>query len=675
MALPRPLLLEPLEDRLVPTTFNVPWPDAPHLTLSFAPDGTDAAGRPSALFRALDAGIPTAVWQAEVLRAFQTWANAANINISLVPDGGEPFASLGLKQGDPRFGDIRIGAFSMAGDTLAVADPYDPFIADTSVGDIFLNSADRFSIGGGTGTYDLFSVLLHEAGHVLGLGGSSDPNSPMFEQYHKVAGLTPGDVANIRALYGPKPAGGASASAPAGNPGAVAPPSTPSPADPLALAQLLATSPGYVEHTYYEGSNSSSAAAPAQTYRVLSPDLGSGLTNVMTVLVTSPANSGIALRALVFDAAGNRVDAAVIADGNGSYEIQVPGVGSARDYFVEVLADRPGVAAAPYVVDIDFGLDGRHLQTFVNDTLDRGTATVARVLQVAESQQFQFVLSASDWGAAATTGVRMTILDASGRAVFSLTAASGASRFAEAFLNRGRYTVLFTRSGGPGAALTPVLFELSGLSTSDSLGPQVRDTTLAAATSASAMPAPSFFFLLPAGAPASRGPAVSGLNVVLVPAAPGPSTGPITAPQSSVQAGAAPLVAALQNSPSEGGDPSQGTAPRAGAPPAVTSAGAGAATIQAPRGAQESDQDTVFVEAEAAPGTAVPDGVAPVAAVSGSGSVAAAGMMRPHRLLWLGLGFAALGWLTHRATWSEMLSPAWHRLVIRKKRERSATRG
>ena len=98
-------------------------------------------GQPSALFRTLDARLPTAAWQGEILRTFQTWAAAADVNVRVVPDGGQPFGTLGLKQGDPRFGDIRIGAFPMAADALAVADPYDPFIANTSVGDVFLNSS------------------------------------------------------------------------------------------------------------------------------------------------------------------------------------------------------------------------------------------------------------------------------------------------------------------------------------------------------------------------------------------------------------------------------------------------------------------------------------------------------------------------------------------------------
>src|SRR5947199_46860 len=41
---PRPLHLESLEDRSLPATFGVPWPDPGHLTLSFVPDGTQYSG-------------------------------------------------------------------------------------------------------------------------------------------------------------------------------------------------------------------------------------------------------------------------------------------------------------------------------------------------------------------------------------------------------------------------------------------------------------------------------------------------------------------------------------------------------------------------------------------------------------------------------------------------------
>src|SRR5262249_31147682 len=60
---------------------------------------------------------------------------------------------------------------------------------------------------------------------------------------------------------------------------------------PLGLAdeiKLLATTPGYVEHTYYETSDRLSPATPVHTYRVRSADVGPDRVNVMTVVAYSP---------------------------------------------------------------------------------------------------------------------------------------------------------------------------------------------------------------------------------------------------------------------------------------------------------------------------------------------------------------------------------------------------
>ncbi len=197
----RPLAVEQLEDRCVPATWGNPWPDAMHLTLSFAPDGTPLAGSTSNLQATLDTQTARATWQHEVLRAFQTWAVNANINIGLVADGGQAFGSAGLPQGDSRYGDIRIGGYMQPDDVEAIAMPFES-MAGTWSGDVNFNTGVLYGANG-QGAVDIFSSMLHEAGHVFGFPHSSDPASPMFETYQGIrSGLAASDVAMLLALYG-----------------------------------------------------------------------------------------------------------------------------------------------------------------------------------------------------------------------------------------------------------------------------------------------------------------------------------------------------------------------------------------------------------------------------------------------------------------------------------------
>jgi len=172
MAKSRPLIVEFLEDRIAPANIGLPWRDPTHLTLSFAPDGTPIAGDQSDLFADLDSQFPsTAAWQGAIVQAFQTWAAQTNVSVGVVADSGAPFGVAELMQGDPRFGDIRVGARPMSPEVMAITVPPNPFISGTLSGDMILNSAADLNPG------DLYDVALHEAGLALGLIESTDPES------------------------------------------------------------------------------------------------------------------------------------------------------------------------------------------------------------------------------------------------------------------------------------------------------------------------------------------------------------------------------------------------------------------------------------------------------------------------------------------------------------------
>ncbi len=197
MAQSRLLTVEYLEDRIAPANIGLPWRDPTHLTLSFAPDGTSIAGDHSDLFQDLDSQFPNAAaWQGDIVRAFQTWAAQTNLSVGLVADSGAPFGAAGLMQGDPRFGDIRIGARPMSPEVMAITTPPNPFISGTLSGDMILNSSANLNPS------DLYDVALHEAGLALGLTESTDPASVMYPKLNPQATLAPIDIQNIQALYG-----------------------------------------------------------------------------------------------------------------------------------------------------------------------------------------------------------------------------------------------------------------------------------------------------------------------------------------------------------------------------------------------------------------------------------------------------------------------------------------
>lgn len=198
------LKVESLERRDNPAPIGQSWADLTALTLSFAPDDTRIGTIKSDLFDIMKEAGSKVEWQREVLRAFQTWAVHTNANVAVVPDGGQAFGVGGEFQSDNRFGDIRIGARPLSADSLAHAVPADLSVGTWS-GDLIFNSKQSFTIGppAAGNRPDLFSVALHESGHVFGLDHSDRFESAMSATYGGVlSGPSASDLAELQSRYG-----------------------------------------------------------------------------------------------------------------------------------------------------------------------------------------------------------------------------------------------------------------------------------------------------------------------------------------------------------------------------------------------------------------------------------------------------------------------------------------
>ena len=199
--------VEGLEDRvLLYSTTGGQWTYPVEITYSIIPDGTSIGGIPSTLQQDLSQQVPSYEpgWQQQIQKAAAVWEAVAGINLVQVADDGSPIGTAGNQQGDPRFGDIRIGGMAQSGGQLAFAFVPPPFNGGTDAGDIFFNTSYWWQTNGTT--YDLETVAIHELGHALGMAHSAIATADMYGSYNGAKqALTSDDTAGIQSIYGARP--------------------------------------------------------------------------------------------------------------------------------------------------------------------------------------------------------------------------------------------------------------------------------------------------------------------------------------------------------------------------------------------------------------------------------------------------------------------------------------
>jgi hypothetical protein len=253
-------------------------------------------------------------------------------------------------------------------------------------------------------------------------------------------------------------------------PASTPPASTPPLHGTPATAIPLTTSIGTGALPTYQLVGTLQGAGTADYYQVVAP-------NSTGPVVLSVAANGLGahaprLQIQLFDSLNLPVSATVLVNDGGTYSIQAVGLTPGQTYYLRVSTGASG--PEQYALTVDF-----NQSTAILPPVSSVNPTTENTLFIAQSAYFRFSLSTMMGGpgqVGSSATVQMTILDATGQTVFSLSANSKHSTASAAvLLLPGQYTVIFT---GSATVLTgPINFTVSLVPLSDPIGPQLSDPT------------------------------------------------------------------------------------------------------------------------------------------------------------------------------------------------------
>lgn len=459
--------IESMEQRVLLTS-GLAWTDANNLTLSFAPDGTNVAGHESNLHQLMDAVADRGAWRTAMRQGFEKWTSLVDADISVVNDGGQAFGTAGATYADPRFGDIRIAAIPINEDVFAMSIPHDEFVAGTWAGDIIFNSNADFASAD-----DVFRVLLHEAGHVVGLDHSTDPNSPMFE--HGIPSSiepTAEDAENLREVYGIEKDDDE------GDREQKESDEDDEQNDQFASATVLNPTNGFTKRRYtLEGRIEDDS--DVDIYKFQGYEDADSELEVTTFVLRSTERGRLLPKITLHDEEGQRIDeVTILQNGNGTLVLQTEEVDPDENYFIKIRSAVNGDerGQGDYHLTVSSRAEEIEPREFADGTLSEEEKESLHTVYLGRAQLISMSIVVDPENAHQNTAVGIALFDHKGDLITSTSAGVGETRSLDTMLLRaGKYYVSVKAESD--AAIPDLDYELLAIKVTREAGPLPTDPT------------------------------------------------------------------------------------------------------------------------------------------------------------------------------------------------------